>query len=302
MPLLYACRVTEVNQKTGSRLFSTSVTEFPKPSATGGDRPRREYGYRVGEAAKIVGVSATTIRAWEREGLVGSRRSASGYRYFDEADIAQLRRVAHLRKHDGLNTEGIRRILAAEDPRPEPRETVGVSLGARLRRLRQRKGMTLTQAGETAGLSPSFVSALERDLTGVAPPTLHRLVGAYGEPLSAVMRQEHPGLVQLLRPGKRQTIVMHGLDVEQLVNGDTLMDASIITIEAGAESAGSYSHEGEELLYVLDGVMEVSLATGERYVLRDGDSIYYPSTIDHEWRNVGTKALRVLWVCTPPSF
>jgi quercetin dioxygenase-like cupin family protein len=95
---------------------------------------------------------------------------------------------------------------------------------------------------------------------------------------------------------------MHGVEVEQLVDGETLMDAQISTIDVGGPSAGVYSHDGEEIVYVLDGILDIVLGTGERHLLKQGDSIYHPSTIEHEWRNAGDVPLRLLWVCTPPTF
>ncbi|WP_404375422.1 IS607 family transposase [Vreelandella aquamarina] len=43
--------------------------------------------YRISEFAKRVGRSPSTIRRWEREGRLVSKRMPSGHRYFDEADV-----------------------------------------------------------------------------------------------------------------------------------------------------------------------------------------------------------------------
>jgi uncharacterized cupin superfamily protein len=162
--------------------------------------------------------------------------------------------------------------------------------------------MTLEQAAAASGLSPSFLSSLERDKTGIAPGTLHKLVQAYGATLTSIMRKAAPRIAQVKRPGHRAVISSHGVSMEQLVDGDTLMDPHITTVEPGAGSGGSYSHEGEEFIYVLDGVLEIVLAEGERYRLHSGESIYYPSTIDHFFWNPGTTTTRVLWINTPPTF
>jgi len=77
-------------------------------------RHRRRFGYTVGEAARLVGVSPATLRVWEREGLVDTHRSPSGYRYFSDEQIARLRRAVWLRRVEKLNTAGIRRALAEE--------------------------------------------------------------------------------------------------------------------------------------------------------------------------------------------
>ena len=46
--------------------------------------------YRINEFAQRVGRSPSTIRRWEREGKIQSKRLPSGHRYFDESDVRQL--------------------------------------------------------------------------------------------------------------------------------------------------------------------------------------------------------------------
>ena len=90
--------------------------------------------------------------------------------------------------------------------------------------------------------------------------------------------------------------------MERLADGQALMEPQLFTIEPGAGSEGGYAHEGEEFVHVLDGTFEVVLDEGERHVLRAGDSLYYPSSVVHAWRNPGRVTARVIWVNTPPTF
>ncbi|MEV0808902.1 IS607 family transposase [Micromonospora sp. NPDC050200] len=43
--------------------------------------------YRIGEFAKRVGRSVSTVRRWEAEGRITARRLPSGQRYFDDSDV-----------------------------------------------------------------------------------------------------------------------------------------------------------------------------------------------------------------------
>ncbi|HEY4026076.1 MAG TPA: cupin domain-containing protein [Candidatus Dormibacteraeota bacterium] len=263
----------------------------------------RGLGYKVGEAARMVGVSAATLRAWERDGLVVTSRSPSGYRYFGDEELARLRRVAYLRRVEKLNTAGIRRVLAEErndQPQPEPRREV--ALGPQLRRLRQERGQTLEQASSAAGLSPSFLSELERDQSGASMATLHRLLSYYGTTFAALLQGPGGRVARPKRSGRARSVRNHGVIVEQLADGQALMEPQLFTIEPGAGSEGSYTHEGEEFVYVLEGSFEVTMNETERHVLRVGDSLYYPSGVAHSWRNPGRIVARVIWVNTPPTF
>ena len=79
------------------------------------------------------------------------------------------------------------------------------------------------------------------------------------------------------------------------------MEPHLFTIAPGAGSGESYSHEGEEFLFVLRGALDIALE-GQSHRLRGGDSFYFESNTPHTWRNPGKTETVVLWVNTPPTF
>ncbi|MFE0177818.1 MerR family transcriptional regulator [Streptomyces sp. NPDC059002] len=64
----------------------------------------------IGELSKRTGVSARGLRYYEEQGLLRPQRRASGYREFDESDVATVRRIRILLAA-GLNTDLIREVL-----------------------------------------------------------------------------------------------------------------------------------------------------------------------------------------------
>ncbi len=265
--------------------------------------------YTVHEAAEMTDCSPATLRHWERQGLVHPRRSPAGFRLYDERDLLTLRRAMHLRRVQKLSLATIRRVLqqsttgapAAGPDRPARQ----VAIGPRLRRLRLEQGRTLQAVAEATGLSHSFLSLLERGRTGVAVATLHRILHVYGTTLAALAAS--PGrhdVGWLTRADRRPTLSgqFTGTTIQQLSTMPASLDPSLFTVEPGAGSEGAYSHEGEEFLFVLAGVFDVILGGGRRYRLRTGDSLHYPSSVEHEWANPGPGTARILWVNTPPTF
>src|SRR5919106_3697247 len=117
------------------------------PVATNG-----RYGFlTVGQTARILGVSPSTLRLWESEGLVAPLRTGGRYRLYSPELLQVLKRIKYLREVQRLNVPGIKRELggtAAPKTRSEPRP-----LGPRLRRLRERHGMSVVEAARRAGSS-----------------------------------------------------------------------------------------------------------------------------------------------------
>ena len=80
-----------------------------------------EESYSIGAVAERLGLSAHTLRYYERIGLLEVARDPAGRRLFCEGDIARLGLITHLRAAD-LPIGRIQRYfaLAAEGPHTEP--------------------------------------------------------------------------------------------------------------------------------------------------------------------------------------
>jgi MerR family transcriptional regulator/heat shock protein HspR len=70
--------------------------------------------FPIAAAAELAGMHPQTLRQYDRIGLVSPRRTAGQSRRYSMRDVAQLREIARL-SAEGLNLEGVRRILQLED-------------------------------------------------------------------------------------------------------------------------------------------------------------------------------------------
>lgn len=70
--------------------------------------------FTVTVAASLADMHAQTLRGYDRLGLVVPQRTRGRGRRYSLRDVARLRHVQHLSQNEGINLEGIRRILLLE--------------------------------------------------------------------------------------------------------------------------------------------------------------------------------------------
>ncbi len=322
--------------------------------------PASRYGFlTVGQTAKILGVSPSTLRLWESEGLIAPMRTTGRYRLYSPELLKVLKRIKYLREVQRLNMPGIKRELkdvvasngggsgtgasgnsggagaianaststgSGSSGGASSGNTGGNSgggsgssgtaggrstkiaakpdrtLGPQLRRMRERKKLNLAEAARRAGVSPGFLSAVERSLANASVATLQRLAMSYGTTVMELF-QTAPHDRRLVTPAERRVLEVHnGVRMELLSFGAPMLQSMLFRVAPLAGSEGAYSHQGEEFIYMVSGTLEVWLDELECFVLREGDSFWFPSTHAHRWFNPGHLDAVLLWINTPPTF
>ncbi|RUT30081.1 MerR family transcriptional regulator [Arsenicitalea aurantiaca] len=257
---------------------------------------------RIGEVARLVGVSVSTLRLWETQGLVTPHRLESGQRIYSPENVEALREIQRLRQDEGLNAAAIRTTLVPRRSSSRPRSAART--GPRLRALRRASGLTLGRLAEAIGIAPSVLSTFERTSQGIAFKTLSDLARYFGTSVSELSgdgtREGRP----LVRAGqwRRWPETTPGVTVQLLAEGRNQMDCHRFVLAPGASSEGAYRHEGEEFMHILTGRLEVTLDGLETVVLDPGDSLYFASSRHHAWRNIHDGETILIWINTPPTF
>ena len=261
--------------------------------------PSKPY-LKIGDVARLVGVSPSVIRSWESLGLARPQRTESKYRLYDAEDIKILKRARFLRKVRGLNAPAIIQMLRREGKVRSSSEGVSSAVGTRLRQLRMRRKLSLAQVAKAVGISLGFLSALERSHMSASVSTLRKLARFYKTNILDFYDSAESN--HLVRPDGRKVLEAGpGVRMELLAWGNAVMEPHLFCIASGAGSGESYTHEGEEFLYILRGELQISLQEQE-YRLKAGDSFYFESATPHNWKNPARSETLVLWVNTPPTF
>lgn len=175
-------------------------------------------------------------------------------------------------------------------------------LGGRIRHARRLAHLTMTQVAAKAECSESLISKIE---SGQATPSLamlHRIAAALDTNI-ANLTEEGPVDSPVLRGGQRALVKAGGIGLEPLTlpRRGGLLQANIHIVEPGMASDGQIVHAGEEVGYVLEGTLELTLGE-QSYRIGAGDSFNFPSQVPHGYRNVGKGVARILWVNTPATF
>lgn len=176
-------------------------------------------------------------------------------------------------------------------------------LGMRLRHRRRELGLTLKEVAHGAGLSVGFISQIER---GITSPSLSSLVAVshvlkvdVGEFLSQP-RGDEP----LTRHDRRTVYAIseNSVTYERVSTafpGNLLR--SVIIHEPPGHRSEPIAHEGEEMMFVLEGAITVEI-NGERNILEANDSIHFRSSRIHSTWNHTDRWATVLWVGTMDVF
>jgi len=183
--------------------------------------------------------------------------------------------------------------------------TSTAQLGEALKALRRQRGYSLNQVSEGTEISRSFLSLVESGRSDITIGRLLRLVTFYGAHISDLLPQDEPHDPIVVKRDEQREVksLAEGLRVFLLAPDiERRMTPSLGVIEPTGASAERATHEGEEFIYVLDGVIELEIADSELLRLTKGDSAYFRADRPHAYRNTGTGPARFLSVATPPTF
>ena len=188
----------------------------------------------------------------------------------------------------------------------EKMETKEISVGEKIRLLRDQKGLSLKDVADRTGFSTALISQMENHLVSPSLGTLIKLAKALEVKVGDFLGEGHEEPFAIVRKDERKTVsrfaskegVKYGYAYESLGfdKKNRHMEPFIVTLEpATLKTSKTSTHEGEEFLYVLEGEMEVILEN-HTDVLYPGDSIYYDSTIPHRVQCHQEKVTRILAV------
>jgi len=170
-------------------------------------------------------------------------------------------------------------------------------VGRQLRKLRNERGLSLTEVAEATGISQSFLSLVETGKNDITFGRLVRVLEFYGVGFDDLLG-EPAGDVVVLRAGDVSHVVSSGEGIDVLMLAHKLhapMTPLIAVYEPGGETSEPVAGPHDQFVYVLEGSVEITLETKEPIRLNAGDSAYIVSDRPRSYRNPARKKSRVLF-------
>ncbi|KUO50068.1 MAG: hypothetical protein APF76_06280 [Desulfitibacter sp. BRH_c19] len=184
-----------------------------------------------------------------------------------------------------------------------------MTIGAKIKKLRNIKSKTLKELAEKTGLSTSFLSRLENDKAEATLNDLRKLADELDVSVISLLPDEFEEDIRLVRRKERHTILQPSSNencepcvLEFLLWGSKInLEPTLMTIPPGSDSGGVAIHAGEEFLFVLEG--ELKVYCGEKsFDLKEGDTLGFPAQYPHRWENITGQNSRIIVASSLPTF
>ncbi len=176
-------------------------------------------------------------------------------------------------------------------------------VGALVRARRRQLHWTLQQLGDAASVSVGYLSQLERDLATPSLGTLAQVARALDVGVDYFIATPKASDA-LTRAAEREKFSVDGSSIRYERIGaefpGNVLSSFILTIPPGYRSE-TVHHEGEEIIFVLDGAITQRIDDQEM-LIGAGDSVHFRGNRPHSWSNDSDKPARVLWTGTLTMF
>ncbi|KPL51236.1 helix-turn-helix domain-containing protein [Prosthecomicrobium hirschii] len=183
------------------------------------------------------------------------------------------------------------------------------AVGPRLRLQRRIRRLRLKDLAVKAGCSESLLSRIENGLVTPSLTTLHRLSQALGINVSTLLEPVEEKICTVYGPNDRPRLLRgdeaegDGSTADSIIPVDEKrrLEGLMITLPAGGPLCGPFRHAGEEVGYVVEGAVELTVE-GEIFIVPAGSTFFFESDRPHSYRASGPSSALVVWINTPPTF
>ena len=178
-------------------------------------------------------------------------------------------------------------------------------VGKKLKAIRLKNDLTIQDLANASTVSSNMISRIERGLTIPSVEILMKLSRVFDKSINYFVEEvKTTHEVVFSSAGNRAKTVyddVENMHTESFTSGlrDPQFTSFYCTVKKGGTSGvRNMYHPGDELIYVLEGSIRVSIAD-EIHTLTEGDSLSFKSHLPHRWDNIGDDDAKVIWTLSP---
>lgn len=183
-----------------------------------------------------------------------------------------------------------------------PNADLAPLVGANLRRLRTKRGLSLERLAQASGVSRAMLGQIE---LGQSAPTINvvwKIARSLEVPFSALLKARSSSGTTVLRASQSKRLTSHdgAFSSRALFPFDEPRRVEFYELRLrpkGIEAADAHTPGTQENLVVTQGVLEVE-AQGETHKLEAGDAIVFDADVAHVYRNSGDRDVVAYLVMT----
>jgi len=175
-------------------------------------------------------------------------------------------------------------------------------IGKRIKAIRAEKRFTLENLAAHTGFTKGYLSKVEKSEKSPPVSTLITIARALNVSISLLLGEESQSTpLCLVKKEERPLIARDGTAFGYSYEAvaykfrNKVMEPFILTLPLNPKKRTTYQHEGQEILFVLEGTMKF-FHGNEELIAEEGDCIYFDSSISHFGESLGNKAVKCLMV------
>jgi transcriptional regulator with XRE-family HTH domain len=186
-------------------------------------------------------------------------------------------------------------------------------IGAKIKAMRQAKQLGLAEVAERSGLSIEQIERIENDVDFPSLAPLIKIARVLGVRLGTFLDDQSELGPVICRKGDNRednTISFSNngagshkhMDYHSLSQDKSVRHMEPFLIDIAPSKNADFilsTHEGEEFIYVLEGIVEINYGKAT-YILEEGDSIYYDSIVAHHVHAYAQNTAKIIGVVYTP--
>ncbi len=186
-------------------------------------------------------------------------------------------------------------------------------IGGKIKSIRESRNLSIDEIAERSGMNKEQIERIEDNVEIPSLAPLIKIARVLGVRLGTflddqtelgpvISRKKDYKEKNTIRFTENATVTRKHMEYHSLSQDKAgrHMEPFLIDIDpSGKADFTLSSHEGEEFIFVLEGAIEVSYGK-EKYILEEGDSIYYDSIVAHHVHARNGEHARILGVVYTP--